>query len=44
MSHRATRRNLLRAISTLGAAGVSGYLSDVLAAGDVRLELDVLAR
>lgn len=35
MSHRATRRNLLRAISTLGAAGVSGYLSDVLAAGDV---------
>lgn len=28
------RRRLLRLIGTLGAAGVSGYLSDVLAAGD----------
>ena len=28
------RRQLLKFIGTLGAAGVSGYLSDVLAAGD----------
>jgi len=34
MPHRPTRREMLRAIATLGAAGVSGYLSDVLAAGD----------
>ena len=35
MSRRPTRRELLRAIATLGAAGVSGYLSDALAAGDL---------
>ena len=35
MSHRPTRREILRAIASLGAAGVSGYLSDVLAAGDL---------
>lgn len=29
------RRELLRAIATLGAAGVSGYLSEALAAGDI---------
>jgi len=29
------RRDLLRFIATLGAAGVSGYLQDVLAAGDL---------
>ena len=29
------RRDLLRFIATLGAAGVSGYLRDVLAAGDL---------
>jgi hypothetical protein len=29
------RRELLRFIATLGAAGVSGYLQDVLAAGDL---------
>src|SRR5690349_9609526 len=29
------RRRLLKWIGTLGAAGVSGYLSDVLAAGDL---------
>jgi hypothetical protein len=29
------RRQLLRAIASLGAAGVSGWLSDALAAGDV---------
>ena len=35
MSQRPTRRQLLRAIASLGAAGLSGYLSDVLAAGDM---------
>ncbi len=29
------RRELLRALATLGAAGTSGYLSEALAAGDV---------
>ena len=29
------RRDLLRFVATLGAAGVSGYLRDVLAAGDL---------
>ena len=29
------RRDLLRFIATLGAAGVSGHLQDVLAAGDL---------
>lgn len=29
------RRDLLRMMATLGAAGVSGYLQDVLAAGDL---------
>ena len=34
MTYRPTRRTMLRAIASLGAAGVSGYLSEVLAAGD----------
>jgi hypothetical protein len=35
MSHETQRRRLLRAIASLGAAGVSGYLSEALAAGDL---------
>ena len=35
MTHDARRREWLRIIGTLGAAGVSGYLQDVLAAGDL---------
>jgi hypothetical protein len=35
MTESQRRRQLLRAIASLGAAGISGYLSDVLAAGDV---------
>ena len=35
MSRHTTRRDILRAAASLGAAGISGYLSDVLAAGDM---------
>ena len=35
MSRHPTRRDVLRAAAALGAAGLSGYLSDVLAAGDL---------
>jgi len=34
MSHRPSRRQLLRAIASLGVGGISGYLSEALAAGD----------
>jgi hypothetical protein len=34
MTHRPPRRALLRAIASLGAAGVTGYIFDALAAGD----------
>ena len=35
MTHDARRRELIRMIGTLGAAGVSGYVREVLAAGDL---------